>query len=288
VLSYAVITPARNEATNLVPLARCLAAQTVLPTRWMIVDNGSTDRTAEVAGRLAREHEWIRQTAAPGEPGAVRGGPIVRSFAAGLAALDDIAPDVVVKLDADLTMAAGYFDGLLTAFAADRQLGIASGICHEQENGSWRPLYGTRSHVWGACRAYRRECLRDVLPLEERQGWDEIDALKAQLRGWRVGTLFELPFYHHRPEGDRDGARARWADQGDTAHYMGYRPSYLFLRTVFQARHDPHALGMLWGYGRAAVQRAPRLADEHARAYLREQQRLRALPLRAREALGRS
>ena len=287
-LSYAAITPARNEAENLARLAACLTAQTQLPAAWLIVDNGSTDGTDEVAEELARRHDWIRVLAVPGARTAARGGPIVRAFAAGAAELADAASDILVKLDADLTLGPDYFHELVGAFAADARLGIASGICHELEEGAWRPLYGTRSHVWGACRAYRRECLREVAPLEERQGWDEIDALKAQLRGWRVGTIFDLPFYHHRPEGERDGARTRWADQGDTAHYMGYRASYLLLRALFQARSDPRALALVWGYGRAAARRAPRLADREARAYLREQQRLRVLSLRAREALGRA
>jgi biofilm PGA synthesis N-glycosyltransferase PgaC len=287
VLSYAAITPARNEAQSLDSLADCLAAQTVRPAVWVIVDNGSTDTTAETAANLARRHAWIRTIAAPGPSTPVRGGPIVRAFVAGLEALGGKTPDVVVKLDADLTMGSGYFEGLLAAFSADPRLGIASGICHELVDGRWRPLYGTRSHVWGACRAYRRDCLDEVMPLEERQGWDEIDSLKAQIRGWRARTVFELPFFHHRPEGERDGSRARWADQGDTAHFMGYRPSYLVLRALFQTRHDAHALAMIWGYVRAAARRAPRLADSEARAYLREQQRLRFLPLRTREALGR-
>jgi glycosyltransferase involved in cell wall biosynthesis len=280
--TYAVVTPVRNEEENLVRLADCMARQSLQPAAWLIVDTGSTDGTAE----LARALPGARLLTSPGAAVATRGGPIVRAFTTGLAALDP-APDVVVKLDADLSFGPDYFERLVAAFDADPSLGMASGICTELEDGEWRPLHGTRSHVWGAARSYRWACLEHVLPLEERQGWDEIDAIRAQIAGWRVGTLAELPFRHHRPEGERDGMRRRWADQGDTAHFMGYRVSYLLARTAFRIPRDPASLAMLWGYARAGLERRPR-CDSAVRAHLRREQSVQRLPLRIREALGRA
>ena len=285
-LSYALVTPVRNEVDNLPVLAACLAAQTAPPQRWVIVDNGSSDGTVEVAQRLEDECDWVRPVAGPADGKTMRGAPIVRAFMAGIAALDTPV-DVVVKLDADVTMEPDYFERLVGAFQADDGLGIASGICFELDGEEWVPSYGTRDHVWGASRAYRWTCLQQVLPLEERQGWDEIDAIRAHVLGWTTRTFFDLEFRHHRPEGARDGSRRRWLDQGATAHYMGYRVSYLLFRTLFQAVRDPMALAMLWGYLKALLSREPRWSDSEARALLRRQQRLSALPLRAAEALGR-
>jgi glycosyltransferase involved in cell wall biosynthesis len=285
--TYGVVTPARNEAPNLRRLAACLAEQTLLPELWVIVDDGSSDTTASVAAELAAEWPWIDVVRLVSSGPTERGGPVVRAFEAGVERLDPL-PDVVVKLDADLTLDPTYFERLVAAFADDARLGIASGICLEERDGAWRPLHGTRSHVWGAARAYRRGCLTDVRPLVERQGWDEIDALRAQVRGWRVGTIPELSFRHHRPEGERDGGSRRWADQGDTAHYMGYRFSYLLLRTLFNLRDDRAAIAMPWGFLRATLERRSTLDDPDVRALLRREQRVRALPVRLREALGRS
>jgi glycosyltransferase involved in cell wall biosynthesis len=264
-----------------------MASQTMLPERWLIVDTGSSDGTPALAADLARRHAWIEGLGNGETDGPMRGGPIVRAFEAGVARIDaDGLPDVVVKLDADLELDPDYFERLLAAFAADPSLGIASGVCTELQEGSWVPLYGTRDHVWGAARSYRRECLQTVFPLEQRQGWDEIDAIKARLRGWRTATLFDLPFRHVRSEGERDGQRRRWVDKGQSAHYMGYRPSYMLLRTVYRSVREPSAVLMLWGFLDASVRHKPRLPDEEARAYLRDEQRLRKIGLRAREARG--
>jgi biofilm PGA synthesis N-glycosyltransferase PgaC len=285
-LSYALVTPARNEGDNLQRIASCMVEQTITPSAWIIVDNGSTDNTFESARALAVLHDWIRLHVAPGEATARRGGPIVRAFQAGLAQLTP-APDVVVKLDADVSFAPDYFERLLAEFSADPSLGIASGTCYEKVDGSWRAQYVTRSHVRGATRAYRWQCLQQVLPLEERMGWDGIDEIKANVRGWRTAGFRDLPFYHHRRLGERDGRHRAWIAHGQMAYYMGYRPSYLILRAVYRMRREPAAVAMIWAYAAAALARQPRCPDEAVRVHLRREQSARRLPLRIQEALGR-
>jgi biofilm PGA synthesis N-glycosyltransferase PgaC len=289
-LSYALVTPARNEAENLRRLAGCLLEQTVEPTAWMVVDDGSTDETAEVARELEGTRDWIRSLSAPSAGGSLidgrRAGRDIVAFNAGIKALPRI-PDIVIKLDADVSMAPDYFERLLAEFAADPQLGMASGACYELEHGIWVQRHVTRSHVRGATRAYRRACLEDVLPLEERLGWDGIDQVKANLRGWKTKSFTNLGFRHHRSMGERDGLRRAWASQGDVAHFLGYRFSYLVLRTLHHARKDPAAVAMLWGYLRRVLRREPPYHDYAVRAYLRREQSLRNLMHRVPEALGR-
>jgi poly-beta-1,6-N-acetyl-D-glucosamine synthase len=288
-LAYAVVTAARNEEDNLSRLAACLAAQTLSPTGWVIVENGSTDRTREVADTLAVGHDWITVISISESGGVARGGAIVRAFNRGVAELGRPV-DVVVNLDADVSFEPDYFERLIAAFERDPGLGIASGSCWELEDGRWTQRFVTRGGAWGASRAYRRPCLDVVSPLEERHGWDGIDELRAIVAGWRTQTLLDLPFRHHRPEGVRDGAaREAWQAEGRLAHYMGYRFSYLFARSVYRmaSKRDLAAFAMVTAYLGAAVRREPRCADTAAVRYLRDSQRTRALPMRAREAVGR-
>jgi poly-beta-1,6-N-acetyl-D-glucosamine synthase len=286
--SYAVVTPARDEAANLPRLAAALEAQTIRPRAWTIVDNGSLDDTLRLARDLAATNEWIEVLSIPGGEVADRGAPVVRALQAGIAALDDDPPQILVNADADISMDADYFERLLDRFAEDESLGIASGSAYELQNGAWKQRFVTGSTVWGASRAYRWECLQQLLPLEERVAWDGVDEFKANARGWRTVAFEDLPFRHHRREGERDGTawRAR-VNQGEAAHYLGYRPWYLVLRALWNARKEPAALGLAWGYVGAALRRSEQSSDAAARAYLRRQQSARNLRKRALEAAGR-
>jgi glycosyltransferase involved in cell wall biosynthesis len=289
-LNYALVTPARDEEQNLRRLAASLVAQTVLPSTWIVVDDGSTDRTAELIASLAQQYDWISVISAAADGGQLVDGRLtgrdVAAFQAGLAALSQ-QPDIVLKLDADVSLLPDFFEGLLRAFEADPQLGIAGGACFEFDGGAWRERWVTSNHVRGATRAYRWECLQDVQPLEPRLGWDGIDEVLAVIRGWHTQSFRTLPFFHHRLVGQRDGLRRAFRDQGSTAYYMGYRPSYLIARALFRMRSTPAAFAMITGYLGAALRREPRLADADVRKYIRDRQRLRELPSRTAEALGR-
>lgn len=288
-LTYALVTPARDESEHLRRLAACVVAQSLTPVEWVVVENGSSDDTLAVAEEMAEQHEWIRVVTIPECVEQVRGGAIVRALVAGIQSLES-EPDLVVNLDADVSIEPQYFERLAAAFADDPELGIASGSGFELENGVWRQHFATRGTVWGATRAYRLACLQDVWPLEERLGWDGLDELQATVRGWKTATLRDLPFYHHRRVGQRDGERrVFWSAEGRLAHYMGYRVGYLLARVAYRAlrERDPTTAWMLWGYLATGLRHEPRWGDEAARTHLRELQRLRHLPARRREALGR-
>ena len=141
------------------------------------------------------------------------------------------------------------------------------------------------STVWGATRAYRSDCVPDMMELEPCMGWDGLDEIRVQLRGLRTQAFVDLPFRHHRPEGGRELTSLHQGEAlGRASWYMGYRPSYLALRALYRARREPAALAMLWGYAAAAARRAPRCPDPDVVRVLRDRQRLRATLLRGAPA----
>jgi biofilm PGA synthesis N-glycosyltransferase PgaC len=285
--SYAVVTAARDEEVNLGRLAESLANQTQLPVEWLIVDNGSTDGTASTIATLMSRHPWISAVRTAGASVPSRGTTIASALEAGFAAVKKPSEAVVV-CDADVSFGPSYFLRLMAAFDDDPRVGIVSGTRLEFSRGRWRPRHVTGSHVQPQCRAYRIDCLHDVLPYEKTAGWDGIDVAKANVKGWRTFVLPNLVFRHHRRLGRRDGSRWRaWANEGQAAYSMGYRPTYVAFRAAFHALDDPAALGLLEGYVGAVLRRDVQCHDADVLAYLRHQQSLRRLASRFAEARGR-
>lgn len=280
-LPYAVITPARNERRNLQRLFTSLANQESPPREWMIVvDAGSDDGTMEVAQEMAARHSWINvERFEPERNGSLvsgrREGRALDSFRLGVRKLN-AEVDVVVKQDADTSFDRDYFKRLLERFSADPRLGIAGGACLELEGGHWKRRKVIASHPRGASRAYRADCLEhNVMGLDARMGWDGLDEIRAALAGYETRSFVDLHFRHHRVVGAREGSRFRHGTaQGRASWYMGYRPSYLFLRALYRWPEDRSAIGLVCGYLAAALRREPRCGDTAAIRYLRDQQRL--------------
>jgi biofilm PGA synthesis N-glycosyltransferase PgaC len=280
-LSYAVVTPARDERDNLDRLARSMAAQTILPTHWVIADDGSVDGTVDLAEAWAREHAWIRLLRRPQDSGRLANGRReardLHAFRDGIKSLDEI-PAIVVKVDADTSFDPDYFERVLQRFASEPDLGIAGGACYELEDGHWVRQKVDATHPRGASRAYRRDCLDIVMTIDAHMGWDGLDEVKAALRGYRSATLLELGFRHHRLVGHREKGRLHnGTAQGRAAWYMGYRPSYVVLRTIYRMAKDPGAVGMILGYAMAMATRQPRCTEPDVRRYVQRRQRLTAL-----------
>jgi glycosyltransferase involved in cell wall biosynthesis len=286
-LTYAAITPARDEARNLPRLATALSEQTVRPVRWVIVENGSTDETYGLARRLAAKHNWITVIQTVSGRRYDRTSPYMRAFHAGVEAIGSCG-DVVVKLDADVSFEPRFFEGLLAEFEHDPRLGIASGALLQNHEGSWREAILLGSHVWGPARAYRRTCLEDVLPLDDGLAYAVIDETKARLGGFTTATIRQLRFRHHRVEGAGEGPRWRaWLEDGRAAHYIDYRPSYLIARCLYRMRADPTAAALLAGYFGAFVRAEPKYGDRAVREEVRREQRARNLGPLVRARLGR-
>lgn len=276
-LSYSVVSPVHDDAASLLRLAECMVAQTCRPVEWVIVDCGTNDETTAVARRLPDEHPWIKLLILESRAGDPPASACARAFREGLTLISDDV-DVIARQDSNVSFQPDYFERLLSTLARDPKLGVVGGTRYELRDAVWVQADVPGDHVHSASRAYRRACLDDILPLEEGVGWDGIDELKAVAAGWRTCVSNHTQFHHHvAPRPPHRSGSARWIRQGAAARYMGYRFSYIVLRSVYQGRRRPAALAMIWGYARSAIEREPLTADLAVRSYLRDQQRLSRL-----------
>jgi hypothetical protein len=151
------------------------------------------------------------------------------------------------------------------------------------QNGRWVPERGNVLNVNGVAKAYRVACLDDIGGLRASMGWDGIDEYGARARGWHVRVLTELTLLHYKPRGSKQNAlQARW-EEGRGNAYMGYLPSWLFVRAAYRSLIEkPPLIGglvLLAGYAWARIRRLPQIDDEAARAELRSEQRARVTGL---------
>src|SRR5262245_45649627 len=121
---YVLITPARNEQAFLETTINAVVAQTVPPMRWVIVSDGSTDRTAEIANAYAARYPWMTVVSRSTQDRRNFAGKVA-AFEAGLAVISDLDFDLIGSLDADISFGPSYFEFLIGQFAADSQLGVA-------------------------------------------------------------------------------------------------------------------------------------------------------------------
>ena len=284
--TYAVVTPVRDEADNFARTAESIVAQTHRPLQWIVVDDGSTDGTRELAERYALRHHWIEVISAESAHARARGAPIVRAFQRGCDALRE-RPEVVVKLDGDLYLPPHYFGWVAATFAREPRAGIVGGVALIPEAGRWVLERGNQLSVNGVAKAYRVACLDDIGGLRPSMGWDGIDEYGARARGWHVRALTELTLLHYKPRGSKQNAlHARW-EEGRGNAYMGYLPSWLVVRAVYRSLVEkPRLLSglvLFAGYAWARIRRLPQIDDRAARAELRAEQRARLTGLLRRK-----
>jgi biofilm PGA synthesis N-glycosyltransferase PgaC len=278
-----LITPARNEAAHLERTIRAVAAQTRPPDLWLVVDDGSDDGTPELLDRLAEEVPFLEvrrapaRTAAAEEDGLALAAEAI-AFNAALESVDLAGFTHVGKLDADVELPPEYFEGLLSRFGAEPQLGVAGGVLLERDGKGWEPTKVPAHHVRGALKLYSRECFEAIGGIEERLGWDTIDETYARMRGFKTRSLPGLTARHHRPVATRGGTLRGRARHGQCAYILRYDAWWVILRSFKVALQRPYALSgiaFLCGYFRALLNSQPKVEDERYREFVRDELRSR-------------
>jgi len=263
-MKYVLITSARNEQAFIHKTLDSVIAQTILPERWVIIDYGSTDRTAEIVERYAKRFPWITLVH--------RSGRQDRNFAAkadavnaALAQLQNVEFEILVNLDADVSFASDYMEFLMRKFSADPKLGVAgTPFTQEGDYDSSRDSFEGENFVAGPCQLFRSQCFRDVggYVASRAGGVDWIAVMTARMKGWKARSFAEKRFHHHRSMGTAEkGELAALFSYGQKDYYLGGSPVWQLFRVTYRVAKKPFLTGglaLLFGYGWAAMRRVKR------------------------------
>lgn len=276
---YVLITAARNEAAFLEDTIKSVISQTVQPLRWIIVNDGSTDETDEIASRYAVEHDWIEIIRMP-EHRDRNFAAKVSAFNAGVARIKHLEYIFIGSLDADISFDADYFSFLLGKLAKNPKLGLV-GTPFAEDGVTYDYRFASIEHVSGACQLFRRECFEEIggyVPVKSG-GIDAVAVLSARMWGWETRTFLEKTSKHHRKQGSATkSGLAIVLNQGKKDYLLGADPLWQLIRAVYRLGKRPYVVGGLFlflGYLWPAVLRKQKTAPKEVVIFRRKDQRAR-------------
>ena len=263
-MKYVLITPAKNEEAFIRNTLDSVVGQTVLPEHWVIVDDGSTDHTAEIVEGYTKRHSWIELVR--------RAQDRDRNFAskahavnAGLERVQSLEFEIVGNLDADVSFEPDYMEFLMRKFREDPELGVAGTPFTQDGNyDSSKDSFEGQNYVAGPCQLFRRECFQEIggyVP-NRAGGVDWIAAMTARMKGWKVRSFSEKRYHHHRTLGTAGkGALRALFSYGEKDYYLGGSPVWQLFRVAYRMTKKPILMGglaLLIGYTWAAMRRTKR------------------------------
>jgi len=274
---YIVVSPARNEESNIGHTIASMAAQSILPRIWVIVDDGSSDKTPAIVEEATRTYDWIRLIRRPDRGARKQGGGVIEAFYDGYRTVATLDFEFLVKFDSDLSFNENYFEQCLAKFELDPNLGIGGGMICQDDHGQLvcEAPADPAFHVRGATKIYRKSCWEAIGGLIQAPGWDTVDELKANMLGWRTYTFTDIPIRHHRYTGSADGTWKNQVKFGLSNYIAGYHPLFMLAKCVKRLGQRPIILGsagLAWGFLKGYVKAIPKVDDAALIRYVQRQQ----------------
>lgn len=280
-MNYIIITPACNEEEFIERTLKSVIKQTLIPIEWIIVDDGSTDQTAQIVTRYANQYSWIKLYSFEKVP-VPFGEHVYANFYKGYEMISQNDWQVIVKLDADLDIdREDFFEFQIKKMKEWPQLGICSGITYSMVNGVKK--FSKGRHYWrtgGAMKVYSRECFEQIGGIKPIYGWDGLDEYQAMYHGWKTRTFFELPVNHlgkkralHR-EKELQLAEAK----GKSLYQRGYPFEFVILKGIkFLRMSKGHTKAFFKGYINSKINGVKQLVSKNEKSYFRKLQYLRVI-----------
>lgn len=255
-----IISPVRDEIEYIEKNIESMAAQTLKPVEWLIVDDGSTDGTTEILRNAQEKYSWIHLEEKPNRGKRAVGPGVIEAFYYGYERIQTADYDFICKMDGDIELKPKYFETLIRFFKEDKFLGAASGKPYLKEGDQLIEERTNDEIVAGQVNFYRRECFEKIGGFVREVHWDGIASHRVRMEGWRARSIRhpELVFIHQRLMGSSEKGilegRLRW---GRGQYFMGTHPLYIFAIGVYRLWERPFLIGgisIVLGYFQAMLQ----------------------------------
>lgn len=220
-MNYYIVVPSHNEEAFISLTLQSIVSQTILPTKVVVVNDSSTDKTTDVVMKFCNQYSWITLVNKTSDAIHLPGSKVIQAFQKGLETLDDNY-DFIVKADADLIFPSNYFETIIRHFQSDSTIGMVGGFAYIEKNGAFILENLTdKDHIRGAFKAYRKETFKQIGGLKPAMGWDTVDELLCKFYTWKVVTDETLKVKHLKPTGANYNKTARFK-QGEAFYSLGY------------------------------------------------------------------
>lgn len=279
-IQYVLITPARNEEQFVEKTIRSVISQTVLPLKWVIVDDGSTDSTPHIVERYTSSYPWMEMVQLPKHRDRSFAAK-VHAFNAGYERVRGHHYEVIGNLDADVSFDADYFEFLLGKFQDDASLGVAGSIFREEGYSSATDSFEGQNHVAGGCQLFRRGCFEEIggYVANKAGGIDWIAVTTARMMGWKTRSFRDRSFFHYRSLGTAErGVLASTFSYGEKDYYLGGHPVWEIFRVAYRATKKPYFVGgiaLFSGYLSAFARHIERPVSKELMRFHRTEQMLK-------------
>lgn len=272
-MNFCVIIPAFNEGSFISEVIYGYINQTVLPDKLIIVDDGSSDNTFDLAKDISKNYSWIdvlqKEQSSTHRPGK----KVVEAFYYGLQSISAENYDLIGKFDADIVLPKNYFEKIVGLFSKNEKVGIAAGNLYIEDNNKW--VYeniSKKTKTRGPIKLYRKECFNQIDGIKKSIGWDTVDELLANYHGWKVVTDESLHVKHLKPTGKTYTKAARFK-QGEAFYKMRYGFLLTFIASAklgFLKKDFRFIIHCLQGYFQAKKENLPFLVSEEEGEFIRD------------------
>jgi cellulose synthase/poly-beta-1,6-N-acetylglucosamine synthase-like glycosyltransferase len=239
-----LLSAVRNEQETVARTIASVKRQTLRPVEWVIMDNGSTDRTHEILRECVEGCPWIQIGRTPWSPHQGYANK-VRALERARAGLQTNGYHYLGVLDGDVELPPDYYATVLGLFAQQKDLGITGGVILDP--GEDGPLEMRNNwDVPGGAQVFRRECFETIggfVPIPEG-GEDTIACVSARRGGYRTMVVPELAARHLKPRGfSLGGALKRRWHLGSRDAAMGVDPWFELFKAVRYLCEAPVVVG---------------------------------------------